>query len=200
MKKYFVMTFLLSSLMTLAHAQAPISQPNDNLIMETHINQKLYQDVIAVFPATKVISPPDFSNYDHSYDYLYYWLSESSETSKFMIHVESKDWSLDYVLRGFNQLSLLKKHKVKLDEPIHATLDLLEQYEADDNEDSTFDPLDDTDLLFAKNIAAYLKPYQLYLIHFEYENNYFMVIDSQDKARRLVKLLQKYDYPVSLVE
>ncbi|TCM67524.1 hypothetical protein EC844_10838 [Acinetobacter calcoaceticus] len=166
---------------------------------QQQFNRELYRDVVRVFPETKRIPAPHFSNYDHSYDYLYFWLHESSQLYKFMSHVESKDWSLDYVLEELNDLTLLKQRQIRLDKPIKTSLDLLEKYEAE-GEDSEFDFIDDTNPLFATNIASYLKPHGLHLIHLEYENNYFIVVDSKEKALALVKVLDKYDYPAFYIE
>lgn len=165
------------------------------------MNKKLYDQVILAVPETQSINAPKSFDEPDINTFLYDWLIDS-----YMISVETKDWGMPYILERFNHLLPLKAKNLSIEEPLNDAFSIIQKYEEEeeaheDEEDfeSEFSPLDDTDPLIAGKIADHLSQHHLYLIHLYYENNYFIVVEGQEKAKKLEKTLQQFDFPATLI-
>jgi len=185
---------------SLAYAQKADSSIPTKSTLE--MNKKLYDQVILAVPETQSINTPQSFDKEDITTFLYNWLDDS-----YMISVETKDWGMPYILRDFNNLLPLKTKNISIEKPLEDAFSIIEKYEEEeeaheDDEDfeSEFSPLDDTDPLIAGKIANHLKNNNLYVIHLYYENNYFIVIEGHEKAKKLEKTLEQFDLPARLIE
>ena len=184
---------------SLAYAQEPDNSTSTKSILK--MNKKLYDQIVLALPETQSINIPKSLDEDIN-TFLYNWLDDS-----YMIYVETKDWGMPYILKGFNNLLPLKTKNISIEKPLKEAFSIIQKYEEEeeaheDDEDfeSEFSPLDDTDPLIAGKIANHLKKHNLYLIHLYYENNYFIVVEGKEKAKQLEKVLEQFDLPARLIE
>ena len=185
---------------SLAYAQKPDSSTSIESILK--MNKKLYDQIVLALPETQSINIPKSLDEEDINTFLYSWLDDS-----YMIYVETKDWGMPYILRGFNNLLPLKTKNISIEKPLEEAFSIIQKYEEEeeaheDDEDfeSEFSPLDDTDPLIAGKIASHLRNHNLYLIHLYYENNYFIVVEGKEKAKQLEKVLEQFDLPARLIE
>lgn len=200
MNKILLCLILGIHCVSFVYAQEPGSSKSTERLLK--MNKKLYDQVILAVPEIRSISIPQTFDEEDITTFLYNWLDDS-----YMISVETKDWGMPYILKGFNNLLPLKTKNINIEKPLKDALSIIQKYEEEeeaheDDEDfeSEFSPLDDTDPLIAGKIAHHLREHNLYLIHLYYENNYFIVIDGQEKAKKLEKILEKFDLPAKLIE
>ena len=184
---------------SLAYAQKPDSSTSIESILK--MNKKLYDQIVLALPETQSINIPKSLDEDIN-TFLYNWLDDS-----YMIYVETKDWGMPYILKGFNNLLPLKTKNISIEKPLKEAFSIIQKYEEveeahEDDEDfeSEFSPLEDTDPLITGKIANHLKKHNLYLIHLYYENNYFIVVEGKEKAKQLEKVLEQFDLPARLIE
>ena len=123
------------------------------------------------------------------------------------IYVETKDWGVPYILEGFNNLLPLKTKNVSIEKPLKKAFSIIQKYEEEEEiheEEEDFEiefsALDDTNPLIAGKIADHLRKHNLYLLHLSYENNYFIVVEGKEKAKKVEKMLEQFDLPVRLIE
>ena len=184
---------------SLAYAQEPDNSTSTKSILK--MNKKLYDQIVLALPETQSINIPKSLDEDIN-TFLYNWLDDS-----YMIYVETKDWGMPYILKGFNNLLQKKKKNISIEKPLKEAFSIIQKYEEEeeaheDDEDfeSEFSPLEDTDPLITGKIANHLKKHNLYLIHLYYENNYFIVVEGKEKAKQLEKVLEQFDLPARLIE
>ena len=184
---------------SLAYAQEPDNSTSTKSILK--MNKKLYDQIVLALPETQSINIPKSLDEDIN-TFLYNWLDDS-----YMIYVETKDWGMPYILKGFNNLLPLKTKNISIEKPLKEAFSIIQKYEEEeeaheDDEDfeSEFSPLEDTDPLITGKIANHLKKHNLYLIHLYYEHNYFIVVEGKEKAKQLEKVLEQFDLPARLIE
>ena len=177
---------------SLAYAQEPDNSTSTKSILK--MNKKLYDQIVLALPETQSINIPKSLDEDIN-TFLYNWLDDS-----YMIYVETKDWGMPYILKGFNNLLPLKTKNISIEKPLKEAFSIIQKYEEEeeaheDDEDfeSEFSPLEDTDPLITGKIANHLKKHNLYLIHLYYENNYFIVVEGKEKAKQLEKVLEQFE-------
>ena len=137
---------------SLAYAQKPDSSTSIESILK--MNKKLYDQIVLALPETQSINIPKSLDEDIN-TFLYNWLDDS-----YMIYVETKDWGMPYILKGFNNLLPLKTKNISIEKPLKEAFSIIQKYEEEeeaheDDEDfeSEFSPLEDTDPLITGKIA-----------------------------------------------
>ena len=199
MNKILLWIILSVNLASMTNAQKPDNSTSTKSILK--MNKKLYDQIVLALPETQSINIPKSLDEDIN-TFLYNWLDDS-----YMIYVETKDWGMPYILKGFNNLLPLKTKNISIEKPLKEAFSIIQKYEEEeeaheDDEDfeSEFSPLEDTDPLITGKIANHLKKHNLYLIHLYYENNYFIVVEGKEEAKKLEKVLEQFDLPVRLIK